>query len=90
MRLVGQGHRDAVGAKLTLEVGGQKLVRMTKGGGSYLSSNDPRVLFGLGAEAKVGRLTVRWPSGKEQSWDGLGTDRYWVLTEGENEPRLAK
>jgi hypothetical protein len=81
--LVGKPNRDAVGALLTLEAGGQKLVRQVKGGGSYLSASDPRVVFGLGPAREVGRLTVRWPSGKTQTWEGLGVDRYWVLAEGE-------
>src|SRR5262245_11469308 len=80
--LIGKPGRDAVGAVLTLDVGGRKLVRQVKGGGSYLSSSDRRILFGLDGAAS-GRLTVRWPSGKEQTWDELPIDRYWVLTEGE-------
>jgi hypothetical protein len=82
VRLVGKPNRDAVGAVLTLEVQGRKLVRQVKGGGSYLSAGDPRVLFGLGTAGRVGRLTVRWPSGKSQTWDGLASDRYWELEEG--------
>ena len=80
----------AVGAKLTLEIGGQKLVRTVKGGGSYLSASDRRVVFGLGAQQQPGRLTVRWPSGKVQTWEDLALDRYWQLLEGEpraQEPR---
>jgi hypothetical protein len=83
IELVGKPYRDAVGAKLTLEVGGQKLVRAVKGGGSYLSANDRRIVFGLGTQKQPGRLTVRWPSGKEQTWEGLACDRYWRLVEGE-------
>jgi hypothetical protein len=83
IELVGKPYRDAVGARLTLEVAGRRLLRMVKGGGSYLSSSDRRVLFGLATEDKVGRLTVRWPSGKEQSWDNLAVDRYWRLVEGQ-------
>ncbi|MCI0457876.1 MAG: CRTAC1 family protein [Gemmataceae bacterium] len=81
--LKGKSDRDAVGARLTLEAGGQKLVRAVKGGGSYLSANDRRVVFGLGAVDRVQRLTVRWPSGQEQSWaaDVLGLDRYVTLEE---------
>src|SRR5262249_10781725 len=63
VRLVGKANRDAVGAVLTLEVGGRKLLRCVKGGGSYLSANDLRVVFGLGRAAAADRLTVRWPSG---------------------------
>jgi hypothetical protein len=88
--LEGQPYRDAVGAKLTLEVGSQTLVRAVKGGGSYLSANDPRVLFGLGTSDRVKKLTIRWPSGKTQSWPGqaLTVDRYMWLVEGEEQPRF--
>ena len=81
--LEGKPNRDAIGATVTLELPSQKLVRQVKGGGSYLSSNDPRIIFGLGAIQEAGRLTVRWPSGTIQSWEGLTIDRYWRLVEGE-------
>ncbi len=87
IELSGRPYRDAVGARLTLEVEGRELMRSVKGGGSYLSSSDRRVLFGLGTAEKVGRLTVRWPSGKTQTWQGLGIDRYWKLIEGEEQPK---
>ncbi len=86
VELAGKGNRDVAGARLTLEVGGRRLTRFAKGGGSYLSSGDRRHLFGLGKEEKVGRLTVAWPSGREQHWDGLAVDRYWRLAEGEAVP----
>jgi hypothetical protein len=56
IELVGKPYRDAVGAKLTLEVGNQKLTRFIKGGGSYLSSSDRRVIFGLGKSKKSAGL----------------------------------
>ena len=87
--LVGNPYRDAVGARLTLEVGGQKLMREIKGGGSYLSAHDLRVVFGLGSQSKAGKLTVRWPSGRMQTWDNLQTDRYWRLEEGKAEAQPA-
>jgi hypothetical protein len=83
IELVGKPYRDAVGAKLVLEVGDQKLMRMIKGGGSYLSASDRRVLFGLGKSDKVGRLTVTWPSGqpRTQTWENLAIDRYHKLVQ---------
>jgi hypothetical protein len=81
--LVGRPYRDAVGARLELEVGDRKLVRAIKGGGSYLSAGDRRVVFGLGTQDRVGRLTVRWPSGATQVWEGLAVDRYWKLQQGQ-------
>jgi hypothetical protein len=35
---------------------------------------------------EVGRLTVLWPSGEEEHWDGLAVDRYWQLEEGKGSP----
>jgi hypothetical protein len=82
IELAGRGHRDVVGARLTLEVGGRRLTRFAQGGGSYLSSGDRRHVFGLGPADRVGRLTVAWPWGREEHWDGLAVDRYWRLEEG--------
>lgn len=87
VELVGKDHADVVGAKLTLEVDGHRLTRFAKGGASYLSSSGRRHLFGLGETGKVGQLTVVWPSGQVQSWDGLRMDRYWQLVAGEGETR---
>jgi hypothetical protein len=86
IELVGKPYRDAIGARLTLDVGGRKLLRVVKGGTSYLSSSDRRVLFGLADKDRVGRLSVRWPSGKVQTWDNLAIDRYWRLVEGQDKP----
>lgn len=84
VRAVGQPYRDAVGARVEVHLaGGETLVRAVKGGGSYLSSGDRRLLFGLGGRDRIDRVSVRWPSGKVQSWDGLAVDRYWTLTEGD-------
>jgi hypothetical protein len=86
IELVGQGHRDIVGARLTLEIDGRRICRFAHGGGSYLSSSDRRHIFGLGSTDRAGRLTVRWPSGREEHWDNLAVDRYWRLTEGSGPP----
>jgi len=76
VQLLGKDHADIVGAKVQLQVGERTLTRFAKGGGSYLSSNDRRLLFGLGSETKPGRLTVTWPNGVQQHIDGLAVDRY--------------
>src|SRR5262249_62386448 len=86
VELRGAGHRDVVGARITLEAGGRKQTRFAKGGGSYLSSPDRRHVFGLGRAERIDRLTVVWPSGEAQQWSGLAADRYWRLTEGEQQP----
>jgi enediyne biosynthesis protein E4 len=85
--LRGAGHADVVGARVTLEAGGRKQTRFARGGGSYASAPDPRLVFGLGKADRVERLSVVWPDGKRQEWTGLGLDRYHVLNQGEKEAR---
>jgi hypothetical protein len=82
VKLVGAKNRDVVGSTVILENGSQKLTRFAKGGGSYLSSSDRRILFGLGDSNPARRVTVRWSWGKEQQWD-LAPNAYWILREGE-------
>ncbi len=78
-----RSNRDANGAKLTLHAGNQKLVRWVTGGGSYLSSHDKRVLFGLGGEVKPSAVSVeiRWPSGQTQTVSDLQPGRYYKVVE---------
>jgi hypothetical protein len=75
-----------VGARVVVTVDGKEQTRHARGGASYLSAHDPRLLFGLGKADRVGKVTVVWPSGKEQEWKGeqFKTDRYWILTEGKD------
>jgi len=83
--LAGEGNRDVVGARVVLEAGGRTQTRFAKGGGSYASSPDRRMVFGLGSENKVVKLTVHWPDGTSQEWTDVPIDRYHVLTQGKKE-----
>jgi hypothetical protein len=84
IELAAKDHRDFVGARVELEVGGRRLTRFAKGGGSYMSSGDRRLLFGLGNSEQGGKLIVYWPSGepREQTFSGLAIDQYWKLEQG--------
>ncbi len=81
--LAGRGGRDVVGARLVLESGGKKLTRFAKSGGSYLSSSDRRILFGLGDSREQCRLSVVWPGGAEEHFDGLAPGSYYRVAPGE-------
>jgi hypothetical protein len=83
LKLVGRDSRDIVGSTVIVEDGNRKLTRFVKGGGSYLSASDPRILFGLGSTQTVKKVTVKWSWGKAQTWENLEGNRYWELTEGE-------
>jgi hypothetical protein len=82
-------HPDAVGARVRLFVGGDARVAEVRGGGSYLSESDRRVLFGLGAAVAVERIEVRWPDGSLEEWSGLAVDRYHALIQGAGRPAAA-
>jgi Na+-transporting NADH:ubiquinone oxidoreductase subunit NqrB len=68
--------RFAPGATITAVLpDGRRLVREVQAGGSYLSSEDPRVHFGLGKATTVRELIVRYPDGTTTRRTGLATDR---------------
>jgi hypothetical protein len=51
-------------------------------GGSYGSSSDQRIHFGLGAAEKIDRIEIRWPSGLKQELAVPGVDRIFTVAEG--------
>jgi hypothetical protein len=57
-------------------------VKVNQWATSYLSYNDPRMLFGLGADALVERLEIRWPSGERETLENIPADRYVTLVQG--------
>ena len=85
LKLVGTTcNRDAVGARVTWSAGGKKRSQMKVGGGSYLSSHDPRVVIGLGKAPKPDWVEIKWPlpSGKSEKFTELPGDRYITIIEG--------
>jgi enediyne biosynthesis protein E4 len=83
VQLVGrQSNRQGIGARLVAETpSGRRLSRLAIAGNSYLSSSDPRILFGLGPEDAIRRLTISWPSGIVQTVDGLAAGKYHRIEE---------
>lgn len=60
-------NRDAIGARVEITVNGRTIVRQKKGGGSMESTNDPRLLIGLGKAETIESIVVKWPSGGPDS-----------------------
>jgi enediyne biosynthesis protein E4 len=86
VRLVGRkANIDAIGAKITYHAGELERHQFKLGGGSYLSSHDPRMVLGLGQQTKLDWLEVKWPqpSGKGERFTNLPIDRYITIVEGE-------
>jgi thiol-disulfide isomerase/thioredoxin len=79
---------DAYGATVEVVSGSGTQKRVKMGGSGYLSQSDGRLLFGLGEDEVVQSLSIRWPSGHEQTYSNLaanisvrvveGTDDYQV------------
>jgi hypothetical protein len=82
VRLRGRrSNRDGFGARLRLLVGDRWQAREARASDGYLSSNDPRVRFGLGARRGADHLIVLWPSGTRQTFDRLPADRVLLIDE---------
>ena len=85
VRLIGkQSNSDAIGARITWQAGDLKRSRLKVGGGSYLSSHDPREVLGIGKRTKIDKLEIRWPqpSMRVETFTELPIDRYITIIEG--------
>jgi len=86
VRLIGKkANIDAIGAKITCCCGDWQRHKFKVGGGSYLSSHDPRMVLGLGKHDKVDWLEVQWPmpGGQKERFTELPIDRYITIVEGD-------
>jgi len=82
--LVGRkSNRDAIGARITYQTGDLKRSRTKVGGGSFLSSHDPRVVLGIGKRTKIDWLEVKWPEpgGTTERFIDLPIDKYIIVVE---------
>src|ERR1044072_2195536 len=81
--LVGsKSNRNGIGARVTVtSVTGQKQIFDASTAGSYMSSNDPRIVVGLGGAKAVKSVGVCWPSGKMQTLTNPPIDLYLRIIE---------
>lgn len=83
-RLIGgpKSPRDAIGAKVFVSTGAIRQRADVFSGGSYGSSSDQRVHFGLGQSTKIDKIEIQWPSGLRQEITVPTIDRIYTVTEG--------
>ena len=62
-----QSNRSAIGARVTVNAAGRKMVSEVMSGGSYYSQNSLTLHFGLGTAATVDSIDIRWPNGGTQT-----------------------
>jgi hypothetical protein len=83
LKLVGtRSNRSAIGAKVTLRSGGQLQTGVILSQSGYFSDSDSPLHFGLGKDSKIDSVNVVWPSGLQQTFEGLRPDRVVTLKEG--------
>ena len=84
LKLIGgpKSPRDAVGATVYLTANGMRQRGDVLSGGSYESSNDPRVHFGLGSATHVDSVEIHWPSGSVERLKLPAVDRIFTIQEG--------
>ncbi len=88
-RLVGtKSNRMAIGARVTVYAGNMAQMDEVRGGGGYNSSNDTRLHFGLGKEATMSKVEVRWPSGLHQGFKDVPGDAIYEIDEGQEIRKL--
>jgi enediyne biosynthesis protein E4 len=75
---------DAIGARITWQAEHLKRSRLKVGGGSFLSSHDPREVLGIGKRTRIDRLEIQWPppSDRVETLTDLPIDRYITVVEG--------
>ncbi len=78
---------DAIGAKVFLTVNGIRQRADVFSGGSYASSSDPRIHFGLGSATKIDKLEIVWPDGKKEQILAPPVDQIVTVTEGRADVR---
>lgn len=71
-----------VGGRVVVTAGDVRRTTSITAGGSYLSSGDPRLLIGLPDSADEATVEVFWASGRTERFEGLKTDRYWLILDG--------
>ena len=85
LNLVGTtSNRDAVGARVKINVDGREQIAQKKSASGYLSQSDPRIHFGLGDQAVVNKIEVIWPSGLTQELENVEAGQIITITEGED------
>jgi hypothetical protein len=84
LKLVGGPNtpRDAVGATVYVTANGFKQRGDVTSGGSFASTSDPRLHFGLGAAATIQAVEVHWPGGKVEQVTLPGIDQIYTVVEG--------
>ena len=83
-KLVGtKSNKMAIGARVTVKAGKLVQISEVRAGGSYISSSDPRLHFGLAGEGTMQEVQILWPSGRIETLADVPADFIYTIVEGE-------
>ncbi len=83
-RLIGtKSNAMAIGARVRVTTPKMSQIDEVHGGGSYNSSDDTRLHFGLGSDAVMDKVEVFWPSGLHQEFANVAADAIYEIKEGQ-------
>ena len=77
-----ESHRDAIGTRVTVEAGGQFIIRQLLAGDGYQCSNERCLRFSLGDAEVAEQVTIFWPSGRVQKLNNVQANAAICLAEG--------
>jgi hypothetical protein len=77
-----RSNRGATGARVTVTSASRMQMEEIKSGSSYLSTNDPRLHFGLAGDTVMTKVEIRWPNGNLETLQDLAADAIYTITEG--------
>jgi hypothetical protein len=84
IELIGRtSNRSAIGARVIATCGDRQIYRDLFPAHGFMGQSPPEIHLGLGAAERIDRLTVRWPSGLEQTFEDLPANCRITITEGD-------
>lgn len=87
VQLVGvECERDAIGAKVTVDVEGSRFTSWVTAGDGYLARNEPVLAFGLGDVTSPVRIEIVWPDGSLETLQGVTIDQRILVVQGQGTP----
>jgi hypothetical protein len=90
-KLIGtKSNRGAVGARVTVTSASRSQIEEIKAGSSYLSTNDPRLHFGLAGDSMMDKVEIRWPNGGVEILRNIPADAIYTIIEGQGVKNTVK
>lgn len=82
LKLIGtKSNRSAIGARVRCVTGKRQQIDEVRSGGSFMSQNDLRIHFGLGAAKQIDLLEISWPSGQTDRLTSVKPNQFLTVRE---------